>query len=108
MDTVKLFDVTYRITYVDKPSEVDLQGRQALWGQVDYWTRTIRVLAGERSATDQRQTLWHEILHALCDKLHLQVTAGALVDDEHAIDLLATGVNTILLDNPWLQEPPRD
>ena len=99
---VKILDVVYTIAYVDKPSEVDFQGRKSMWGQVDFWTRSIRVYAADRSQSDQRQTLWHEVLHALCEKLHVEVKEGELVDDEKTIDLLATGINTILMDNPEL------
>jgi len=92
---IKLFDVVYNITYVDKPSDVDIYKRNSLFGQVDYWTRTIRIYHNGRSEADIWQTLWHEIIHAICEKLKLE----DLRKDEHATDLLATGINSIILDN---------
>lgn len=101
--SVKIFDVMYSIEYVEKPSDVDIFKRESLWGQVDFWTRTIRIYRNDRQASDVWQTLWHEILHAVCTKLALEVESGKLSDDEKAIDLLATGINSVLLDNGWFR-----
>jgi len=100
---IKMLDIVYAVSYVDKPSDVDSQKRQSLFGQVDYWTRSIRVYANDRSESDIRQTLWHELIHALCEKLHIETKEDKLMDDEQAIDLLATGINTLLQDNPKLR-----
>ena len=97
---VKVLDVVYAVEYVDKPSDVDVFRRQSLWGQCDYWTRTIRVYRNDLSESDIRQTLWHEVLHAICEKLHISTEAGKLNDNETAIDLLATAINAVLQDNP--------
>lgn len=99
---VKIIDTIYTIEYVDKPSDVDIFRRQSLWGQCDYWTRTIRVYTGNLSEADIMQTLWHEIIHAICEKLHISTDAGKLNDNETAIDLLATAINAVLHDNDLL------
>ena len=78
--------------------------RESLWGQVDYWTRTIRVYHNDRQNADVWQTLWHEILHAIAEKLHITTGNGKLQNDENAIDLLATGINAVLQDNPVFRE----
>ena len=40
---VNILGVEYKIFYFDKPSEVYIYKRESFWGQIDYWTRTIRV-----------------------------------------------------------------
>lgn len=92
---IKIFDITYKITYTDKPSEVDIFKRDSLWGQIDYWTRTIRIYNDGLSINDIWQTIWHEVLHGICDKLKLD----DLRTDEKTIDLLATGINSVIVDN---------
>jgi len=94
---IKIFDATYTITYTDKPSEVDIFKRDSLWGQIDFWTRTIRIFNddGKLSDDDIWQTIWHEILHGICNKLKL----NDLGDDDKTIDLLATGINSVIIDN---------
>jgi hypothetical protein len=102
--SIKILDVTYTIEYVDKPSDVDIFKRRALWGQCDFWTRTIRVYRDNRQPEDVWQTLWHEIFHAICEKLDLEKREiGRLNDDEHLIDLLATGINSVLFDNRFIE-----
>ncbi len=100
---VKIFDIEYTLEYVDKPSDVDLEGREGMWGQVDYWTRSIRILSppGFQPA-DIWHSIWHEILHALANHLKITVAAGRLTEDEGAINLLAIGINTIIRDNEWM------
>ena len=39
---VNILGVDYTIEYTDRPSDVDMYKRESLWGQVDFWTRTIR------------------------------------------------------------------
>lgn len=97
---IKIIDMVYKIEYVDRPSDVDIFRRDSLWGQCDFWTRTIRVYSRDRSEADVWQTLWHEIIHAICEKMHIATDSGVLNDNETAIDLLATAINAILQDNP--------
>ena len=106
---VKIFDLEYTITYVDKPSDVDIDGRESMWGQCDYWTRSIRVLkTADIQPADVWHSIWHEILHALTNHLKITVDAGLLTNDEGAINLLAVGINTIIRDNGWLGEVSND
>ena len=104
-DKVKIFDIVYSISYLDKPSDVDLHQRESLWGQIDYWTRTIRIYHNGRSDEDVWQTLWHEIIHGVCNKLDLQDKDGNdLYENEKFVDLMATGINCILNDNDWIKK----
>lgn len=60
---------TYAVTYVEYMERTDIDKRSALWGQVDYHTRTIRVFIGKderaRQPADIWETLLHEIVHAI-------------------------------------------
>ena len=103
-DSVKVFDVTYSIEYVEKPSDVDIHGRTSCWGQVDYWTRTIRVYTGSGNAQEVWNTIWHETLHCIAEKLAIEEKGGKLCEDEPAINLLATGINSVLNDNKWMRK----
>ena len=103
-DTVVVLGKPYAITYVDKPSEVDIFKRQALWGQIDYWTRTIRIY-GKPPENDICDVLLHEILHGIVDELSLRddLQAGK---EEHLVGLLAMALADVLERNGWLRIAP--
>lgn len=104
---VKVLGMTYTIAYVDKLGDVDVFGRSSqMTGQIDYVTATIRVYDGGRDESIVRQTMWHEILHAITFALHIKTDKGELNDNETAIDLLALGINSVLQDNPGLRTQP--
>jgi len=99
---VKIIDVIYDIVYFDKPSEVDVLGRESYWGCIDFWTKTIRVYRTEKfSDMEVMNTILHEIIHGICYKLQIdQIDKHA--DKEKIVHLLATGLNAVLNDNPEL------
>lgn len=101
--TVNVIGITYKINYVDKPSDVDLHQRETLWGQVDLWTRTIRIYKNDRTYEDIMQTLWHEIIHAIANQLHIE---DAVNDNNEVVDLLATGLSNVVDQNNWLAYVP--
>ena len=90
----------YEINYTDKPSDVDIYRRESLWGQIDYWTRTIRVYENKGSAEDRWHTIIHEVLHGIITALKLD----KLKEDEDTIDLLALALVDTLFRNEWLRE----
>ena len=102
-DKVNILGKEYRITYCDKPSEVDLYKRKSLWGQVDYWTRTIRIYDNEVEGNDLLQSLLHEIIHAIDEDLKLGIKERD--EGEDIIDLLALAFADILTRNDWLKSP---
>lgn len=57
----------WKIIVVDKPSDVDVFKRQALWGQCDYWRREIRVY--KRQPEAMMQTFLHEVIHVILGSL---------------------------------------
>ena len=94
--TINILGITYRVSYVEKPSDVDFNKRESLWGSVDYWTRTIRIYDNGLSIEDIWQTLWHEILHAIAEQLHLNLNKEKNHDD---LDRLALAINDLLFRN---------
>lgn len=101
---VRVIGVVYSVEYVDNLNDVDVFKRTSgLTGQIDYVTTSIRIYDGGRDKSIIRQTLWHELMHAICFHLHIKTDKGELGDNETAIDLLATGVQTVLQDNPELK-----
>ena len=70
--TINIMGLTYEVKYVDRPSEVDIHERKSIWGQIDYWTRTIRIYQKGRSRNDIFATLLHEILEGLKQELDLK------------------------------------
>jgi len=69
---VNICGINYEITYVDKPSEVDIYKRESLWGQIDYWTRTIRIYDNGQPVEGIFETILHEVLHGLTSDLNLR------------------------------------
>ena len=98
-EKVNILGVEYSITYVDKPSEVDIYHRESLWGQVDYWTRTIRIYDKDRPVEDIFHSIMHEILHAITEELKLDMRKAEQHDD---LDILAIALTDVLFRNGWI------
>lgn len=97
---INVLGVDYAIEYVSSPTEVDIFKREALWGQCDYWTRTIRVYKNDRPIEDIFQTVVHEVLHAIAEALHLEsLTNNANHDD---LDVLALALTDVMFRNEWV------
>ena len=97
---INILGVQYQVIYFDNPAEVDSERRKALWGQVDYWTRTIKVYDNGRPTTDIWKTIIHEIIHAIGAATHRDEFNSAC--DEDAIDCLALGLMDVFTRNRWL------
>jgi len=103
-ETVNILGVNYAIKYEDNPVFVDMNKRESLWGQTDFWTRTIRIYDKTRSFEDVFQTLLHEIIHVISEELHLKALQNYQNDDIHdSIDLLALGMADVMLRNEWIR-----
>ena len=96
--SVNIFSKEYEIIYCDKTSDVDSEGRKALWGQLDSWTHTIRICAPDGFSDGEIwDSLIHEIIHAIKKDLKLN-------DEEEKTGLLAMGLADVLLRNGWLKD----
>jgi hypothetical protein len=101
---VNILGKVYKIEYVDKPSDVDIHKRESLWGQCDYWTRSIRVFRNDDSnIEDLFHIVLHEILHGIISDLHLKTISSA-PDHEDIVDLLALALADVLQRNDWLKK----
>jgi hypothetical protein len=74
-------------------------GSQKLSGWIQH-ERTRIWLERDQSAQVMRQTLWHEVLHALL----VQAGHDGTLSDP-VIEALAYGIVGVLRDNLWLAEP---
>jgi len=101
--TVNILGVEYSITYVDNPSEVDIYKRASLWGQTDFWTRTIRIYDNGRPEEDVFQTVLHEVLHGVAEALKLELRKEERHDE---LDLIALALTDILFRNGWIIQNP--
>lgn len=88
----------YSIKYVSNPAEVDMYKRESLWGQIDYWTRTIRIYDNETTDTDIVETIIHEVIHGLEEDLKLK----CFKDKHDDLALLAMGLADTLIRNKWI------
>lgn len=97
---VNILGVEYSITYVDKPSEVDIYKRESLWGQLDYWTRSIRIFDdGKRPDADVFQAILHEVLHGVAEALKLELNKPERHDE---LDLIALALTDVFFRNEWI------
>jgi hypothetical protein len=92
--------IKYSIECVNKPSDVDILNRESLWGQIDYWTRTIRIYDNGRPIEDVWQVLIHEVLHGISDALKLKLNNDDMHDD---LDVLALAITDVLFRNDWIK-----
>lgn len=104
--TIKILNAEYQISYEAKPSDVDIFKRESAWGQIDFWTRTIRIYDNKTTTADILHTLLHEILHGLVEALHIELLSKSDTqkENEKIIDLLAVGLTSVFLDNKLLRE----
>jgi hypothetical protein len=104
-ESLNILGSVYSITYCEKPSEVDLFKRESLWGQVDYWTRTIRVYDNGRSIQDIWETIIHETLHAIGEALKLKnLDHGGNDEEKHKeLDILALALTDTLFRNDLIK-----
>ena len=102
--SVNILGTTYRIIYCDKPSDVDIFHRESLFGQIDYWTGTIRVF--DNGTGDDRvwHTIIHEVLHGIGYALKLKLN-----EEEHheELDTLSIALFDTFQRNGWLKEPAK-
>ena len=99
--SVNILGCNYSIEYVDNPSNVDIYKRESLWGQIDFWTRTIRIYDKDLSVEDVWQTLLHEIIHGICEQLHLRKFKDK--DNHDDLDLLALALMDVFFRNGWMK-----
>lgn len=100
--SLNIFGKEYDIVYCDNPSDVDFNKRTSLWGQLDSWTRTIRIFDNNRKDGDITETIMHEIIHAIVMELNIKTIQNA-DDFEEIVELLGIGIADTLTRNNLLK-----
>lgn len=103
--TLTVCGLIYRVEYVRHEVEADIDKRAAVWGQVDFHTRSIRICVGRgkrrRKPSDLLNTLLHELLHAILQQ-NKAVILAAKADDTYSevfVDSLASVLTDTLVRN---------
>lgn len=105
---INILGIKYKVEYCDKPSDVDIFKRESCWGQIDYWTRTIRIYEHEFPHRDVWQTVFYEIIHGIIQQMHLE---DLIIKDDYPhknmeklVDCLSLGIMNVLFENKWFKE----
>ena len=93
MSKIRIGPLDYKIKTVIGLNE----NGQKIDGQVHHWKSLIR-LEQEMNAQCTRETLWHEVLHAILTQ------AGYSEQNEAMLEAISHGVMGVLRDNPWMRE----
>lgn len=99
--SVIVLGAKYSIEYKDNPADVDHECRESLWGQVDYWTSSIRIYDNGRAESEIWETLLHEVLHIIAHHLKMHRLTDADAHDD--LDLLALALRDTLFRNGWIR-----
>ncbi len=94
--------IEYSIEYCDNASDVDIFKRKSLWGQCDYWTRTIRVYDNGRSVGDIWHTIIHEVLHGIEGALKLTCFEDENGGETDDLIKLSYALADTFIRNGWL------
>jgi hypothetical protein len=92
-DTIKVLHSDYKLDLTNQAKEI-LDAKER-WGEVSFVDEVIRVSVGKGPNT--ADTVIHEVLHILVKMFDLKVD-----DEEHVVLTLATGLVTVMKDNPDL------
>lgn len=98
---LKILDQTFKVLYFDNPSEVDPRGADSMYGHFDRMNHEIRIYNKDGlSEAEVWNSLIHESIHAIVNILKInEISSLDSFDEEHAVHLLATGLNALLHDN---------
>lgn len=102
---LNILGTTYKVLYVDKPSDADAGKRLSLWGQIDHWENIIRIYSGsERTLESTWKVLLHEIVHGIVQEYCInEILQLHEEDQERVVDTLATGLFDTLVRNKMLR-----
>ena len=101
-DSINILGKNYSVTYVSKPSDVDIHNYESLWGQIDFWTHSIRVYAPDGFSEEAIiETILHELLHVLA--VRLKLTSFDNPDNHDELGLVAMGLADTFVRNGWLK-----
>ena len=100
---IKILDQIFKVTYSEKLSEIDCDGIIQAYGQTNFQTKTIRIYRPKDFSTAE---VWNTIMH---EAMHIILEIFKICDDDNKLNnaifeekvthLLATGINTMMIDN---------
>ena len=99
-ERLNILGIPHTVTYYDKPSDVDSNGRESLWGEIDYWKRAIRIYDNKSNINDIWECITHEVLHGIGHIMHLDFLNNCKDDD---LDLLALALTDFLFRNDLIK-----
>ncbi len=102
-DKVIIAGVKYTIEYCDNPADVDIFKRDVMWGNIDYWTRSIRVYDNGRSLEDIWETIIHEVIHGIEVSLNLKVFEDSDRKEISEFKPFVIALVDTLIRNDWLK-----
>lgn len=103
MKEVNILGFNFKIDYVDNASEVDIHKRESYVGQIDYWSKSIRIY--NKSDNEQKcETLIHEILHGIAEYGCINEIKEEKIISRLSILIYDTLNRNGLLKNPYLKE----
>lgn len=100
---IKILDQIFDIIYVEKISEVDGEGIKSVLGQADLIDHKIRIYKPKGySGSEVWNTIFHEMIHVICEVLKIEeIIEKDDKSQERIVNLLATGLNTTMIDNKF-------
>ena len=101
-ETVMIAGVPHKVEYCTRASEVDINKRESLWGQIDFWTKTIRIYTKDNPYAAIFKVLLHEMIHGYGAEWDIKDLNPESEDTETKTDLLANLFFDLFISNPWL------
>lgn len=95
---IKVVDADYKLLYFDSMGQVSVQDNGSLRGQCVNSACEVRIYEVPGNERETWNTIWHELLHAIEDKMGI-VEIQDHKRRESIISCLATGINAICWDN---------
>lgn len=99
-DTINILGTPYKVLYQDNPSDVDIFKRESLWGQIDYWTCTIRIYKNNLPLIEIWKNIFHEMLHGLGQDGNITMLKNK--DNHSELNFLAGALVDTLVRNGWM------
>ena len=90
-EKIRIGGVDHPVSYEERLND----GEHMLRGQINYCTNEIKLLPDHKGSQGELQTLWHEIVHGICQHFDMDIR-----DNEDIVDKLAKGVYMVIADNP--------
>jgi len=99
---IDILSTKYKIEYLDNTLDVDPDHREPMFGNIDFWSRTIRIYKKDLQTVDVFKTLIHEIIHAVIEAARIS-EISELEKYEDITDLLTVLLTDTFLRNKFIK-----